>query len=73
MKTLCDALIPQGYSATCLTSASDALALLREQPFDLLLRQYEHAGDGWRCFLPCCARNRFRPGWHCDHRTGRGG
>src|SRR5947209_14552719 len=37
MKALCDTLQPEGYTATGFTSASEALAMLREQPFDLLL------------------------------------
>src|SRR5580658_314227 len=36
MKILCDSLEPHGYSATCMTSAVEALAALREQPFDLV-------------------------------------
>ena len=37
IKTLCDSLISESYTTTCLTSAAEAVALLREQPFDLLL------------------------------------
>jgi PAS domain S-box-containing protein len=37
MKILCDALEPQGYSTTCMTSAVEALAILREQAFELVL------------------------------------
>ncbi len=37
MKTLCDSLKPHGYSSTSMTSAVEALAVLREQPFDLVL------------------------------------
>jgi PAS domain S-box-containing protein len=34
---LCGHLEPEGYTTKCLTSATEALAMLREQPFDLLL------------------------------------
>ena len=37
MKILCDSLELYGYSATCMTSAVEALAVVREQPFDLVL------------------------------------
>ena len=37
MKTLCGHLEPEGYTTKCLASASEALAILREQTFDLLL------------------------------------
>jgi two-component system cell cycle sensor histidine kinase/response regulator CckA len=37
IKILCDALEPHGYSATCVTSAVEALAMLREQAFELVL------------------------------------
>ena len=37
MKILCEALEPQGYSVTCMKSAVEALAALREQVFELVL------------------------------------
>jgi PAS domain S-box-containing protein len=51
MKTLCDALISQSYSTTCLTSAADALTLLREQPFDLLLVDMNMTGTDVTAFF----------------------
>jgi PAS domain S-box-containing protein len=37
IKILCGHLEPEGYITKCIASASEALAILREQPFDLLL------------------------------------
>ena len=37
IKILCDSLEAEGYTTTCMTSAIDALAALRQQPFDLVL------------------------------------
>src|SRR4051812_26288782 len=37
MKALCQTLEPEGYDTTGFTSATEALAALRDEPFDLVL------------------------------------
>jgi PAS domain S-box-containing protein len=51
LKILCENLEPYGYSATCMTSAIEALAALRERRFDLVLTDLNMAEMDGIAFL----------------------
>src|SRR5580704_6550582 len=51
LKILCENLEPYGYSATCMTSAMEALAALRERRFDLVLTDLNMAEMDGIAFL----------------------